>query len=139
MNLIHPHTALATLPSAASALQLDDQDHDNMSSLDSSRRCRTLLQDGIKRCNTPLQCIGSELACRRHIKAYDASYAAYKKVADEANVLRKHAQLKRSDVNALSLEEVTSRIEGLRAFLDASQKELTLRKEHDKNFIGERA
>ncbi|RPD60268.1 hypothetical protein L226DRAFT_471602, partial [Lentinus tigrinus ALCF2SS1-7] len=95
-------------------------------------RCQCLV-DSRTRCNA--RTVPRRQVCDAHLAAYEKSYRDYKDAADETITLR--VQLKRGDVHSLDLVEVDARIIDVRAYIDALEKELALRKEHDWTFVGE--
>lgn len=98
--------------------------------------CRALLSDGDTRCRGRLA--RSAHACSLHVEAHDASYERYKTAAEVALRLRPHMQIKRSEVHSLPSGSLNTRMEGVRAYMKAVRREMELREEHDRRFVGTR-
>ncbi|KAI0760669.1 hypothetical protein C8Q74DRAFT_246436 [Fomes fomentarius] len=96
--------------------------------------CRALLSDGNTRCRGRLA--RSAHACSLHVEAHDASYERYKTAAEVALRLRPHMQIKRSEVRSLPSGSLNTRMEGVRAYMKAVRREMELREEHDRRFVG---
>nr|VWP00452.1 Uncharacterized protein [Ganoderma boninense] len=77
-------------------------------------------------------------SCTKHAPAYDASYKRYKDAESAAKDLRAAAQTRRGDVHTLPLGDVGPRIGSVRAYIEALEREVRLRNEHDQRFIGDR-
>ena len=70
------------------------------------------------------------------MQAYEKSYRDYKDAAEEAKTF--FVQLKRKDVGSLDLIEVDARIIDVRAYIETLEREMELRREHDRIFVGDR-
>ena len=98
----------------------------------SSARCQFLI--GGVRCHA--RTLLRRHVCGAHLQAYEKSYRDYKDAAEEAKTF--FVQLKRKDVGSLDLIEVDARSIDVRAYIETLEREMELRREHDRIFVGDR-
>ncbi|KAI0641392.1 hypothetical protein C8Q79DRAFT_307917 [Trametes meyenii] len=77
----------------------------------------------------------ARFCCPAHENAYDASHAKYKAAAAQVDALRKYAELQQNAVRRLTRRTAEAHLEGLVKFINAVEREVHLRKEHDRRFF----
>ncbi|KAI0667229.1 hypothetical protein C8Q78DRAFT_994274 [Trametes maxima] len=77
----------------------------------------------------------ARFCCPAHERAYDTSHTKYKAAGTHVDALRRYAELPQNAVRRITRRTAEVHLEGLVEFINAVEREVRLRKEHDRRFF----